>query len=86
MFHHPLEDVGDRPDLVIMELHRFCEASQLLDQLAWRRQQTPQANEGPHDGDVDVHRRRRAEDAGEHRDAMLGEDPRRRPAAAVAQT
>ena len=58
MFHHPLQDVGDRPDLVIMELHRFGEASQLLDQLAGRRQQTAQADEGPHDGDIDAHRRR----------------------------
>ncbi len=42
MLQHLLQDIGNRLDLVIVELHRFRQPRQLLHQLAWRRQQPPQ--------------------------------------------
>ena len=45
-----------------------------------------QANEGPHDFDVDVDGPLAVEDAGEHGDALFGENPRSGSPASPIQT
>jgi hypothetical protein len=46
---------------------------QLLGEIPMRLKHLPQPDEGPHDGDVDLHGASALEDAGEHRDTLLGE-------------
>src|SRR5262245_36807705 len=72
--HHLPQNVGDRPDLTVMQLDRFRQPRQLLGELARRCQQSSQAHEGAHDFDIDASSGSRAKNAAEHGDAMFREN------------
>ena len=69
------QDLGDGLDLVVVALNGIGEFQELRDEFARRRANPPHPHEGPHDGNVHLHRPWRAEDAGQHRHAVLGKDP-----------
>src|SRR5262245_11621721 len=72
--HHLAQNVGDSPDLTVVQLDRFRQPRQLLGELARRCQQSSQTHEGAHDLDIDASSGSRAQNAAEHGDAMLREN------------
>ena len=84
--HHPLQDIGDDLDLLIVQLHRVGQLLQLSDQFAGRGQQPPQSREGTHDLNVGFNGDLRIQHTGQHSNAVFSENPRQRPATAVTQT
>src|SRR5687768_14190820 len=54
LLHHLMQHLGDGFDLIVMQLDCFGQLGDLFDELAGRRQQTPQPDKGPHDLDVDA--------------------------------
>ena len=83
---HRFEHLNDRLNLFVVHLDGLGQPRELLDQFARRGHQAAKTHEGPHDLDIYPHGRGRPQHAGEHGDAVFGEDPGRLASAAVAKT
>ena len=68
--HQCSDRVEDNLELLIVLI---LQRGELAREVSIRCEHLPELHEGPHDGDVDLHRARAAQDAGKHGDALLGE-------------
>ena len=81
---HRIEGLDDGLDLLVVHLNGLGQPRELLDEFARRGHQTAKTHEGPHDLDIHPHGGGRPQYAGEHGDAMFGEDPGEFAAATTA--
>ena len=68
--HQRADRLEDNLELLVI---LFLQRGELARKVRIRCEHLPELNKGPHDGDVDLHRARAAENAGEHGNALFGE-------------